>query len=80
MNQLAGSEHRWLYEMLVLRSLMQAAQFVQVIEERQGLRIGCIEEVAWKKGYITTEQLETLAQPLIKSGYGEYLMKLIERG
>ncbi len=61
------------------RSLMQAAQFVQVIEERQGLRIGCIEEVAWKKGYISTEQLELLAQPLMKSGYGEYLMKQIER-
>lgn len=61
------------------RSLMQAAQFVQVIEERQGLRIGCIEEVAWKKGYINAEQLETLARPLIKSGYGEYLLKLIDR-
>jgi glucose-1-phosphate thymidylyltransferase len=60
-------------------SLNQAAQFVQVIEERQGLRIGCIEEVAFKKGFITADQLEKLAQPLRKSGYGEYLLRLIER-
>ncbi|MBX2972436.1 MAG: glucose-1-phosphate thymidylyltransferase RfbA [Flavobacteriales bacterium] len=58
-------------------SLTQAGQFVQVIEERQGLRIGCIEEVAYKKGFINAAQLEKLAQPLLKSGYGEYLMKLI---
>lgn len=61
------------------RSLMQAAQFVQVIEERQGLRIGCIEEVAWKRGYISGEQLEALARPLVKSGYGEYLLQLLDR-
>lgn len=59
-------------------SLMQAGQFVQVIEERQGLRIGCIEEVAYKKGWITAEQLHALARPLLKSGYGEYLMRLTE--
>jgi len=58
-------------------SLMQASQFVQVIEERQGLRIGCIEEVAYTKGFIGADQLATLAQPLLKSGYGEYLMKLL---
>jgi glucose-1-phosphate thymidylyltransferase len=58
-------------------SLMQAGQFVQVIEERQGLKIGCIEEVAWRKGFITGEQLEQIAQPLLKSGYGQYLMKLL---
>ena len=51
-------------------------QFVQVIEERQGLRIGCIEEVAFKKGFIDAAQLSALAQPLLKSGYGEYLMRL----
>jgi glucose-1-phosphate thymidylyltransferase len=61
------------------RSLMQAAQFVQVIEERQGLRIGCIEEVAWKKGWIDAEQLRALARPLVKSGYGEYLLQLVDR-
>ena len=58
-------------------SLMQAGQFVQVIEERQGLRIGCIEEVAWKQGWINDDQLGKLARPLVKSGYGEYLLKLI---
>ncbi|HEY0976100.1 MAG TPA: glucose-1-phosphate thymidylyltransferase RfbA [Flavobacteriales bacterium] len=58
-------------------SLTQAGQFVQVIEERQGLRIGCIEEVAYKRGFIDAEQLKALAQPLLKSGYGEYLMKLV---
>ena len=60
-------------------SLMQAGQFVQVIEERQGLRIGCIEEVAFKKGWIDAQQLKALAEPLVKSGYGEYLMKLAEQ-
>jgi glucose-1-phosphate thymidylyltransferase len=58
-------------------SLTQAGQFVQVIEERQGLRIGCIEEVAFKKGFIDAAQLARLAHPLLKSGYGEYLMKLL---
>jgi glucose-1-phosphate thymidylyltransferase len=59
-------------------SLMQAGQFVQVIEERQGLRIGCIEEVAYRMGYINKEQLKKIAEPLVKSGYGEYLLKQIE--
>ncbi len=58
-------------------SLMQAGQFVQVIEERQGLRIGCIEEVAFKRGFIDAARLKELATPLVKSGYGEYLLKLI---
>ncbi len=58
-------------------SLMQASQFVQVIEERQGLKIGCIEEVAYKMGFISKEQLEALAQPLLKSGYGNYLLSVI---
>jgi glucose-1-phosphate thymidylyltransferase len=57
-------------------SLMQASQFVELIEERQGLKIGAIEEVAYEMGYISKEQLHTLAKPLIKSGYGEYLMRL----
>jgi glucose-1-phosphate thymidylyltransferase len=60
-------------------SLMQAGQFVQVIEERQGLRIGCIEEVAYRMKYINKEQLKKLAEPLMKSGYGDYLMKLAEQ-
>jgi len=58
-------------------SLMQAAQFVQVIEERQGLKIGCIEEVAYRQGFITSDQLERLAEPLMKSGYGQYLMTVL---
>ena len=61
-----------------IASLMQAGQFVQVIEERQGLKIGCIEEVAYRMGYINAEQLRSIAQPLVKSGYGEYLLRLIK--
>jgi glucose-1-phosphate thymidylyltransferase len=59
---------------------MQAAQFVQVIEERQGLKIGCPEEVAYREGYITRERLETLAGSLMKSGYGRYLMQVAGSG
>ena len=59
-------------------SLLQASQFVQVIEERQGLKIGCIEEIAYRMGFINHEQLERIAQPLLKSGYGTYLMNLPE--
>ena len=58
-------------------SLMKASQFVQVIEERQGLKIGCIEQVAWEEGFITDRQLEKLAGPLKKSGYGDYLQLLL---
>jgi len=57
-------------------SLMQASQFVQVIEERQGLKIGCIEEVAYRMGFITKDHLNIVAQPLLKSGYGLYLLNL----
>jgi glucose-1-phosphate thymidylyltransferase len=57
-------------------SLMQAGQFVQVIEERQGLKIGCIEEVAYRQGFITKQKLIELAEPLLKSGYGSYLINL----
>jgi len=59
-------------------SLMQAGQFVQVIEERQGLKIGCIEEIAFQMKFIDSEQLKKVAEPLIKSGYGEYLLSLIK--
>ena len=59
-------------------SLMQAGQFVQVIEERQGLKVGCIEEIAWRQGFITEDQLKNLAEPLKKSGYGEYLLGLLK--
>ncbi len=59
-------------------SLMQASQFVQVIEQRQGIKIACIEEIAFRKGFITASQLEAMAQPLLKSGYGQYLMNLLK--
>ena len=59
-----------------ITSLMQAGQFVQVIEERQGLKIAAIEEVAYRMGFINLEQLKTIAEPLRKSGYGEYLLKI----
>ncbi len=58
-------------------SLIQASQFVQVIEERQGLKIGCIEEVAYRMGFINASRLEALAQPLLKSGYGQYLLDIL---
>lgn len=59
-------------------SLIQAQQFVQVIEERQGLKIGCIEEIAYRKGFIDADQLRKIAGPLMKSGYGEYLMEILK--
>ena len=59
-------------------SLMAAGEFVQVVEKRQGLKIGCIEEIAWRQGFISTDNLLSLAKPLAKSGYGTYLIELIE--
>jgi glucose-1-phosphate thymidylyltransferase len=59
-------------------SLLEASQFVEVIENRQGLKIGCIEEIAFHKGFIGADQLRLLAQPLLKSGYGTYLMNLLK--
>ncbi|MBX3102447.1 MAG: glucose-1-phosphate thymidylyltransferase RfbA [Bacteroidetes bacterium] len=59
-------------------SLMQAGQFVEIIEERQGLKIGCIEEIAFRNRFITADQLAALAQPLMKSGYGQYLMNILK--
>ena len=61
------------------KSLLQAAQFVQVVEDRQGLKIGCIEEVAYNMGFIDKAGLKAIADPLLKSGYGEYLLKLIDK-
>jgi glucose-1-phosphate thymidylyltransferase len=59
-------------------TLMQAANFIETIEERQGLKISCIEEIAFRMGYIDTGQLETLARPLLKNGYGQYLLDIIK--
>jgi glucose-1-phosphate thymidylyltransferase len=75
--QLLGRGSAWL-DTGTFTSLIQASQFVQVIEDRQGRKIGCIEEAAYKMGYINSDQLKKLAQPLLKSGYGKYLMSLIE--
>ena len=61
-------------------SLMQAGQYVQVIEERQGLKIGCIEEIAWRMGFVDDAQLEILAKPLINSGYGKYILEQLKAG
>ena len=61
-------------------SLMQASQYVQVIEDRQGLKIGCIEEIAWRMDYIDDAALEQVAEPLRQSGYGDYLMAQLARG
>ncbi|WP_035650360.1 glucose-1-phosphate thymidylyltransferase RfbA [Flavobacterium sp. ASV13] len=60
-------------------SLMQAGQFVQVLEERQGLKVGCIEEIAWRQGFINDAQLEEIATPLVKSGYGTYLIEFLKQ-
>ena len=59
-------------------SLMQASQFIQVIEDRQGLKIGCIEEIAYVMGFITKDQLKDQAEKLKKSIYGEYLLKILK--
>jgi len=60
-------------------SLLEASMFVSVIEKRQGLKVGCIEEIAWRKGFINKEQLKELAEPLLKSGYGHYIMSILEQ-
>jgi glucose-1-phosphate thymidylyltransferase len=61
-------------------SLIEASQFIQTLEKRQGLRICCPEEIAWRNGWIDSAQLERLAAPLAKSGYGEYLLRLVHEG
>jgi glucose-1-phosphate thymidylyltransferase len=75
--QTIGRGTAWL-DTGTFNSLMQAGQFVQVIEERQGLKIGCIEEIAYRMGFIDQKGLEKLAKPLLKSGYGEYLFNLLK--
>ncbi len=59
-------------------SLLEASQFIATLERRQGLKIACVEEIAWRNGFITSGQLEKLAQPLAKNGYGQYLLRLLE--
>lgn len=60
-------------------SMMQASEYVRVIEDRQGFKIGCIEEISWRNGWITSDELESLSKPLLKSGYGLYLENLVKR-
>ena len=75
--ELMGRGYAWL-DTGTHKSLLDAGQFIETVETRQGLKIACLEEIAYKMGYITAEQLEKLAEPLSKSGYGEYLLKLIK--
>ena len=59
------------------QSLLDAGLFVRILEERQGLKVACVEEIAWRMGFIDAAQVESLAQPLKKSGYGEYLLRIV---
>ena len=77
--QLMGRGFAWL-DTGTHASLVDATLFVRTIEERQGLKISCVEEIAYRMGYITGDDLRTLAEPLRKSGYGEYLLKVLDRG
>jgi glucose-1-phosphate thymidylyltransferase len=76
--ELWGRGMAWL-DMGTHESLLQAANFIETIESRQGLKIACVEEVAYRMGYIDATQLERLAQPLLKNGYGQYLINLLQQ-
>jgi len=76
---LMGRGYAWL-DTGTHESLLDASRFVEILEQRQGLKVACPEEIAWVMGYITDNELESLARPLLKNGYGQYLMKILERG
>jgi len=75
--QVMGRGHAWL-DTGTHESLIEAGLFIQTIEKRQGLKVGCPEEIAWRRGWITNDQLATLAKPLSKNGYGKYLQRILE--
>jgi glucose-1-phosphate thymidylyltransferase len=76
--ELLGRGYAWL-DTGTHESLLAAAHFVQVVEQRQGLKVACPEEVAWRMGFIDDDRLARLAGPLAKSGYGQYLLELLDR-
>jgi glucose-1-phosphate thymidylyltransferase len=75
--EVMGRGHAWL-DTGTHESLLEAGQFIQTIERRQGLKVGCPEEIAWRNGWVSSEQLEALAHPLQKSGYGQYLLDVLQ--
>jgi glucose-1-phosphate thymidylyltransferase len=77
--EIMGRGYAWL-DTGTHASLLDAATYVRITEERQGLKICCPEEIAWRQGFISDTELEAIAQPLVKSGYGEYLLQLLEQG
>jgi glucose-1-phosphate thymidylyltransferase len=77
--EVMGRGYAWL-DTGTHNSLLAAANYIQVMEERQGLKVACLEEIAYRMGYIDAEQVERLAEPLLKNGYGQYLMDIIRKG
>ena len=75
--EVMGRGHAWL-DTGTHESLLEAGQFIQTIERRQGLKVGCPEEIAWRNGWVSSEELEALARPLQKSGYGQYLLDILQ--
>ena len=75
--EIMGRGYAWL-DTCTHESLLEASQFIATLEKRQGLKVACPEEIAWRRGWIDIEQVRRLAQPLAKNGYGQYLLRLLE--